>query len=99
MKNAFYLFYSYLSWPYPLAACAGSDVTEDVPIASLTDYQVVDLSGATVAEVEEVKLATDSGQINYAVLDFTGRGPFRYGKAAFIDALSTTHGRSRDCSP
>ena len=68
-----------------LAACAGSDVTEDVPIASLTDYQVVDLSGATVAEVEEVLLATDSGQINYAVLDLQ-RGPFRYGKAAFIDA-------------
>jgi hypothetical protein len=46
---------------------------------------VVDLKGETIARVEDVLIAADSGQISYALV-MLRRDPFSYGKAAFVDA-------------
>lgn len=68
-----------------LTACNASKAATDVPITRLAHYQVVDLQGDRVAEVEDVLIAADSGQISYAFV-ILERDPFSYGKAAFIDA-------------
>lgn len=65
-----------------LAACTGSEVDGEVLMTSLTGYQVVDLKGDAIAQVEDVLLAADSGQISYAVLGLKP-SPFHYSKAAF----------------
>lgn len=67
-----------------LTACNASNATADVPSTGLANYQVVDLQGNTIAQVEDVLIAADSGQVSY-VLVILQRDPFSYGKAAFID--------------
>lgn len=67
-----------------LTACnTTSDSTAEITAATLADFQVVDLEGDTVAEVEEVLLDAESGRISYAVV-ILERGAFRYSKAAFV---------------
>jgi sporulation protein YlmC with PRC-barrel domain len=67
-----------------LAACSASQATADVPSAELADYRVIDLQGDTIAQVEDVLIAADSGQISYALV-ILERGPFRYGRVASSD--------------
>lgn len=68
-----------------LIACNAAKAATTAPITRLAHYQVVDLQGNTIAQVEDVLIDADSGQISYAFV-ILERGPFSYGKAAFIDA-------------
>ncbi|MFZ0548828.1 MAG: PRC-barrel domain-containing protein, partial [Candidatus Promineifilaceae bacterium] len=47
--------------------------------------RIVDPTGEMVGQVEDVLVDSDSGRITY-VLVLLQRGPFRYGKAAFVEA-------------
>ena len=69
-----------------LAACTASQAAADVPSAGLANYQVIDLQGEPIAQVEDVLIAADSGQISYALV-ILERGPFRYGRVASSDRL------------
>jgi sporulation protein YlmC with PRC-barrel domain len=66
-------------------ACNTSNAATAVPITKLAHYQVVDLQGDLVAQVEDVLIAPDSGQISYVIV-ILERGPFHYSKAAFVEA-------------
>lgn len=68
-----------------LTACAPSSATAEIPATGLASYQVVDADGKAIAQVEDVLIAADSGQISYALV-ILRRDPFSYGKAAFMDA-------------
>lgn len=68
-----------------LTACNDYGAKSEIPISRLARYQVVDLQGDTIAQVEDVLIAADSGQISYALI-ILERNPFQYGKAAFTDA-------------
>jgi sporulation protein YlmC with PRC-barrel domain len=72
-------------WSLFLVACASSSVTAVIPSDGLADYRVVDPDGQTIAELEDVLISADDGQISYALV-ILQRGPFSYGKAAFIGA-------------
>lgn len=68
-----------------LTTCALPLATAEIPAAGLASYQVVDPDGKAIAQVEDVLIAADSGQISYALVVLR-RDPFSYGKAAFTDA-------------
>lgn len=65
-------------------ACAASEAAVDIPLTHLTSYEVVDVKGNPVAQVEDILIA-DNGQISYALVTLERR-PFDYGKAAFSQA-------------
>lgn len=61
---------------------AAVDVVSSIQLAG---YQVMDLKGDTIAQLEDILIAPDSGRISYALV-ILERGPFNYGKAALVDA-------------
>lgn len=68
-----------------LVSCTTSYAMAEVPSTRLANYQVVDLNGDSIAQVEDVLIAADNGQISYAIV-ILQEDPFSYDKAAFINA-------------
>lgn len=66
-------------------SCSPPDTAAEVASDRLANFQVTDLQGNVIAQIEDLLIDADSGQISYAILTLE-RGPFSYGKAAFVDA-------------